>query len=175
MPRVLHALGGQPRPLFGACWLPPSRSPLGPPTPHPVGPPLVARALLQYGGYWETTSFLSTESGAAEVTFFDSVTGLPLFIAPRGRSWDAFVAESRQHMWPSFRDSEVVWANVRVVAGGETVSVNGTHLGHNLPDSNGNRYCINLVCVAGAPPPPPPPPPPGPPPRRGARLACFPF
>jgi peptide methionine sulfoxide reductase MsrB len=41
---------------------------------------------------------------------------------------------------------------VRVVgqaAQGETVSVDGTHLGHNLPDRAGNRYCINLVSVAG--------------------------
>jgi len=35
---------------------------------------------------------------------------------------------------------------------GEAVSVDGTHLGHNLPDSKGNRYCINLVSVAGLPP-----------------------
>jgi peptide methionine sulfoxide reductase MsrB len=35
---------------------------------------------------------------------------------------------------------------------GETVSTDGTHLGHNLPDRSGNRYCINLVCVAAQPP-----------------------
>jgi peptide methionine sulfoxide reductase MsrB len=29
--------------------------------------------------------------------------------------------------------------------------VDGTHLGHNLPDGKGNRYCINLVSVAGRP------------------------
>lgn len=29
------------------------------------------------------------------------------------------------------------------------VSHDGTHLGHNLPDAMGNRYCINLVSVAG--------------------------
>jgi peptide methionine sulfoxide reductase MsrB len=40
---------------------------------------------------------------------------------------------------------------VRVLGDGETVSVDGTHLGHNLPDGKGNRYCINLVCVAGKP------------------------
>lgn len=35
---------------------------------------------------------------------------------------------------------------------GETVSVDGTHLGHNLPDQPGvNRYCIDLVSVAGKP------------------------
>ena len=32
---------------------------------------------------------------------------------------------------------------------GEAVSADGTHLGHNLPDDDGNRYCINLVSVAG--------------------------
>ena len=33
----------------------------------------------------------------------------------------------------------------------ESVSVDGTHLGHNIPDRAGNRYCINLVSVAGRP------------------------
>ena len=32
---------------------------------------------------------------------------------------------------------------------GETVSVDGTHLGHNLPDNVGNRFCINLVSISG--------------------------
>ena len=84
-----------------------------------------------------------------KLTYYDCVTGKPLFIAPVGRTADEFLAESRQHGWPSFRDSEVVWANVRTLANGETVSVDGTHLGHNLPDSKGNRYCINLVSIAG--------------------------
>jgi len=56
------------------------------------------------------------------------------------------------HGWPSFRDNEVVWDNgVRVLKSGEAVSLDGTHLGHNLPDFSGNRYCINLVSVAGNP------------------------
>jgi peptide methionine sulfoxide reductase MsrB len=41
-----------------------------------------------------------------------------------------------------------VWENVRILKNGEAVSVDGTHLGHNLPDKR-NRYCINLVSVAG--------------------------
>jgi peptide methionine sulfoxide reductase MsrB len=74
-----------------------------------------------------------------------------LFVAPRGRTFDEFLVESRRHGWPSFRDEEVVWDNVRVLEDGESVSVDGTHLGHNLPDRSGNRYCINLVSVAGQP------------------------
>jgi len=62
-----------------------------------------------------------------------------------------FLAESAAHGWPSFRDSEVNWENVRCLPNGESVSVDGTHLGHNLPDTKGNRYCINLVSVAGRP------------------------
>ena len=38
-----------------------------------------------------------------------------------------------------------------VFRSGECISVDGTHLGHNLPDGSGNRYCINLVSVAGKP------------------------
>ena len=85
------------------------------------------------------------------MTYYDSVTGKPLFIAPRGRTLDQFISESRAHGWPSFRDDEVVWDNVRAVGSGEMVSVDGTHLGHNLPDSKGNRYCINLTTIAGKP------------------------
>ena len=57
------------------------------------------------------------------------------------------------HGWPSFRDQEVVWENVRVLkSSGETVSVDGTHLGHNIPSRDKrNRYCINLVSCAGNP------------------------
>ena len=73
-----------------------------------------------------------------------------MFVAPINRSVDEFIEESKYHGWPSFRDQEVVWENVRVLkSSGETVSVSGTHLGHNIPDKRGNRYCINLVSVAG--------------------------
>lgn len=63
-----------------------------------------------------------------------------------------FLAESRSHGWPSFRDAEVVWDNVRIVGRNEVVGFpSGSHLGHLLPDRKGNRYCINLVSVAGNP------------------------
>ena len=80
------------------------------------------------------------------MTFHDSVSGRPLFTAPRGpgRDFAAFEAESKAHGWPSFRDAEVNWDFVRCLPDGECVSVDGTHLGHNLPDRSGNR---------GAPPP----------------------
>ena len=98
-----------------------------------------------------TTNFLQEVDRDGETTYYDSVTGKPLFIAPRGRSMEAFLKESKAHGWPSFRDEEVVWENVRCLVNGEAVSTAGTHLGHNLPDKSGNRYCINLVSVAGRP------------------------
>ena len=67
------------------------------------------------------------------------LAGKPLFVAPRGRTMEAFLKESNSHGWPSFRQEEVVWENVRVLGDGEAVSVDGTHLGHNLPDGSGNR------------------------------------
>uniref|UniRef100_A0A7S4S3J0 Uncharacterized protein n=2 Tax=Ditylum brightwellii TaxID=49249 RepID=A0A7S4S3J0_9STRA len=113
------------------------------------------RHYAEYRGYWATTPFLKEAKEQyeveGEITFYDSNTGKPLFVAPKGRSFDEFAKESKSHGWPSFRDEEVVWENVRCLANGEAVSVDGTHLGHNLPDFSGSRYCINLVSVAGRP------------------------
>jgi len=109
------------------------------------------RHYAEFSGYWLKTSFLSEVNRSEETTYYDSVTGKPLFIAPRGRSFEDFEKESRSHGWPSFRDEEVVWENMRCLQNGEAVSVDGTHLGHNLPDRRGNRYCINLVSIAGRP------------------------
>lgn len=114
------------------------------------------RHYAEYSGYWETTTFLSdpsTQDASEEkpVTFYDSNTGKALFTAPVGRSWREFLIESRYHGWPSFRDAEVHWETVRMLPNGETVSIDGTHLGHNLPDRSGPRYCINLVSIAGNP------------------------
>ena len=110
------------------------------------------RHYAEYAGYWTTTEFLKAVKDAKEpVNFYDSVTGKLLFTAPVGRTMQEFIAESQKHGWPSFRDSETNWENVRVLKNGECVSVTGTHLGHNLPDKSGNRYCINLVSVAGQP------------------------
>lgn len=109
------------------------------------------RRFAEFGGYWKQTDFLKEVSRTEPTTYYDSVTGKPLFRAPIGRSMDEFLAESNLHGWPSFRDQEVVWENTRVLKDGETVSVTGTHLGHNLPDRAGNRYCINLVSIAGRP------------------------
>jgi len=110
------------------------------------------RHYAEHAGYWTSTTFVGdVKDEKGEITFYDSNTGKALFVAPRGRDMAAFLAESVSHGWPSFRDEEVVWENVRCLSDGESVSVDGTHLGHNLPDGTGNRYCINLVSVAGRP------------------------
>ena len=108
------------------------------------------RHYAEFRGYAvRKTSWLEDVSKKGEVTYYDPISFKPLFIAPRGRTFGAFIIESYKSGWPSFRDEEVVWENVRALKNGETISVDGTHLGHNLPDAKGNRYCINLVCVAG--------------------------
>ena len=113
------------------------------------------RDAAERAGYYLSTSFEDdvTKSMArgSPLEFYDSVSGKPLFKAPVGRDVDEFLAEARGHGWPSFRDDEVNWENVRVLKNGETVSIGGTHLGHNIPDSLGNRYCIDLVSISGNP------------------------
>jgi peptide methionine sulfoxide reductase MsrB len=96
----------------------------------------------------------STTTATLPLTFYDSVTGAPLFtfVASPERTIEDFLRESQYHGWPSFRDADVRWDHVRVLRNsGEVVSTTGTHLGHNLPDKQGNRYCINLVSIAGQP------------------------
>mmetsp|Transcript_9826 Transcript_9826/g.11796 ORF Transcript_9826/g.11796 Transcript_9826/m.11796 type:complete len:269 (+) Transcript_9826:119-925(+) len=111
------------------------------------------RHYAEPSGYFLRTKWISDmknrEELDAPMEYFDSVTGKLLFTAPKNRSFMEFLRESKAHGWPSFRDDEVNWDVVRVLPGGETVSIDGTHLGHNLPDRSGNRYCINLVCIAG--------------------------
>lgn len=110
------------------------------------------RHYAEHSGYFETTDFFKeAQSAKGPIEFYDSNTGRLLFTAPKGRTMDEFLVESRAHGWPSFRDNEVNWEYVRCLPDGETVSIDGTHLGHNLPDKKGSRYCINLVCVAGNP------------------------
>jgi hypothetical protein len=110
------------------------------------------RHFAERSGYWEYGSTFLSDEANGTVVFYDSNTGFPLFTVPgRSRTWEEFIGESRFHGWPSFRDDEVNWKYVRVLPNGETVSTAGTHLGHNLPDTVGNRYCINLVSIAGNP------------------------
>lgn len=108
------------------------------------------RHYAEFAGYWTNTEFLqyvkeNYKEGDPPLKFYDSVTGKLLFQAPVNRSMEAFLKESSSHGWPSFRDDEVNWDYVRCLRDGEAVSVSGTHLGHNLPDSTGNRYWYVLV------------------------------
>ncbi|CAJ1454973.1 unnamed protein product [Effrenium voratum] len=105
-------------------------------------------------GFWfRNAEFLAAAQNATNeqpLIFYDSVCGLPVFRAPVGRSTTEWLKESAQHGWPSFRSQELVPENLVLGASGEVQSVCGTHLGHNLPDDKGDRYCIDLVCIAGA-------------------------
>eukprot|EP00899_Mesostigma_viride_P028260 jgi/Mesvir1/8619/Mv04948-RA.1 len=113
------------------------------------------RKYAEHSNYWRTKTTFLTEVNekTGEVTFYDSLKGKPVFIAPRGRTFEEWMQESIKHGWPSFRDQETVWENIRVLHDGECVTPDGYHLGHNIPDSKGDRFCINLCCVAGNPRP----------------------
>jgi len=114
------------------------------------------RHTAEYSGYHKSTSWEDTiTANAGETTFYDSVTGKPLFIAPKGRTLTEFIDETKKSGWPSFREEELVTENVVELPNGEMVSSDGTHLGHNLPGmagyAAGNRYCINLSSISGNP------------------------
>lgn len=63
------------------------------------------RQFAEFGGYFRSTSFEDAVlASKGPVTFYDSVTGKPLFVAPINRSAEDFIQESEVHGWPSFRD-----------------------------------------------------------------------
>ena len=107
----------------------------------------------EYRGYLEApeVDLFSRLDPNEETVFYDSTCGIPLFIAPRGRSFEEFKEESLKHGWPSFRPEEMVSENVIIHNDGRMESRCLTHLGHNLPEGGVDRYCIDLVCVAGQP------------------------
>jgi len=82
------------------------------------------------------------------ITFYDSVCGIPLFVAPRGRTFQEFAQESRKRGYLMFRREEIVSGNV-VLAGQMLESKCSTFLGRK-PNPNVEEYQVNLVCVAGA-------------------------
>lgn len=63
------------------------------------------RQFAEFAGYFSSTSFEDVVlESKGPVTFYDSVTGKPLFVAPINRSAQDFIQESEVHGWPSFRD-----------------------------------------------------------------------
>jgi len=86
-------------------------------------------------------------------TFYDSVCGVALFRAPIGRTFAEWKAETEEHGWPSFRPAEVLASGgVKIdPTTGYVTSKCGTHLGSNVPDDKGIRYCMDLVCISGSP------------------------
>ena len=96
---------------------------------------------------WElNTEFINWLHSSQPKIFYDSVNNLPLFKIQR--PIEEWIKESQVHGWPSFRDNEIYSKqNVRVLPNGEVVTPYGNHLGDNLPDNLGNRYCINLVSI----------------------------
>lgn len=74
------------------------------------------RHFAEMGGYFRSTSFEDVVMEAkGPVTFYDSVTGKPLFVGPVGRSVEDFINESEVHGWPSFRDQEVNYSKLALI------------------------------------------------------------
>jgi hypothetical protein len=93
---------------------------------------------------------LFREPLSEELTFYDSVCGKALFrVGGRGakRSVAAFRNETAAHGWPSFREHEVL--DTLNVSGNLVLSSCGTYLGTTEPDAEGQRYCLDLVCLSG--------------------------
>lgn len=88
-----------------------------------------------------------------EVVFYDSVCGIPLYVAPRGRTFREFKEDTIAHNYPSFREAERIEGATYRLEGTEYVfSSCGTHIGSYLPEDSpwgSERDCIDTLCVAG--------------------------
>ena len=73
-------------------------------------------------GFFDKLAKMTEEK---EHIFYDSQCGVPLFIAPRGRTLDEFITESKKHGWPSFRREEIVMENVRILPNERLESICG--------------------------------------------------
>ena len=103
-------------------------------------------------GFFAKVKAAYKANGNKPVTFYDSACGIPLFRVPVNRTLAAFMAETKEHGWPSFRPAELASPDaVRILPNNYVVSKCGTHLGSNLPDAKGIRYCLDLSCVSGNP------------------------
>ncbi|ORY52517.1 hypothetical protein BCR33DRAFT_711810, partial [Rhizoclosmatium globosum] len=65
------------------------------------------RHYAEHSGYFLETNWLKEVSRTEPTTYYDPVSGKPLFRAPIGRSFDEFLQESKSHGWPSFRDTKL--------------------------------------------------------------------
>ena len=55
----------------------------------------------EFAGYWATTDFLAQVDMANETTYYDSVSGKPLFVAPRGRTMVRLCVFPNNHVPPA--------------------------------------------------------------------------
>jgi len=119
---------------------------------------------IQYRQYAEPNGFYKFPDialfrkvdSSGVTTFYDVVCGVPLFIAPIGRSFEEWEKETRDHGWPSFRTEEAIMSNIYVNKSTSTnieyvYSSCGTYLGTNEADDKGDRFCMDLSCISGTP------------------------
>jgi len=77
------------------------------PLTHLLVSHIISRHYAEHSGYFEKTTFVEdAQACEGEINFYDSNTGNLLFTAPKGRSMDDFLKESRAHGWPSFRGKQ---------------------------------------------------------------------
>lgn len=87
------------------------------------------------------------KNGDTPMTYYDSCSGKPVFIAPKGRSAKQFISDSMVFGgFPSFTEDEIVKENVQVDKAGNLMTLDGARLGEKSPDG---RYIVNLSGIAG--------------------------
>ena len=101
---ALAASGGQQRQCFGYTPQPGVSTYLGAQLDYETSERICCNnhRYAEYAGYLQApeVDLFGRLDPEEETVFYDSVCGIPLFVAPRGRTFEEFRDESIKHGWP---------------------------------------------------------------------------
>ena len=80
-----------------------------------------------------------------ETVWYDQAAKKPLFVMPRGRTFDDFKEEAMEAGYPRFNRQEVIWENVRTLQLGRIVTLKSDS-SSSRPDAKKYMVCLTSLC-----------------------------
>lgn len=102
--------------------------------------------------YFETIRLFQQLNTSQMTTFYECTCGLPLFVAPVGRSFDQWRNDCERNGQLEFQEEEIIKKNTKVLQSGDLVSICGRHVGkYTTSSTSGDVYVANIACISGSP------------------------